>query len=306
MFDINNYEIYNDGSENLKPDTIYKAKDLNDNTDVCIKILPKSKYIKDKFLANLIDANTEGFNFSCNNLAEILHIDDDEKNYFIISEYFEGKTLKNLIDNRKLKIESIRFIFKQIITCMRLCDKDGKYHGSLRLDNILVDEDYNVKIYDFDITSSNKGVNIRANEDSLYYLSPHQININYTDRESDFFSLGVILYYFLFKKFPFEKAKTERDMLKNIDKGVDFNKERITVVNKGLAEISRKLLSRTDKYKNYDEILEDLSKVIYRDIERKKDTESYNNSKGSIFENSFIVKTLIIALCVIMLIMMIL
>lgn len=307
MLIINNdYEVYNNDDEDLEIDKLYKARDLSSNSDICIKILKKNKYIKEDFLTNLIDLSIMDLKFSCSSYAKILHLEEHGDTYFVISEYFDGRQLKDLIESDSLTLEQINFIFNKIINCMKLCYNKGIYHGSLRLDNILVDKNFNVMIYDFGFTKANKGVNIRNHRDSVYFLSPHQINIDYTDMESDLFSLGVILYYCIFKKIPFGNDKIEKNRIKDIDRGVDFSKERINILNKGLFEISKKLLSRNDKYSKYDEILIDLSNIIYSDIEDDDEEEDYEYDYIKGFNTSFFIKILAIVLCIIILVMMIL
>ena len=196
---------------------------------------------------------------------------------------------------------------KQMVTSMRMFDEKGFYHGGIRLDNILVDENYNIKIYDLGITKANGGVNIRMN-DNISFLSPHQLNINYTDIESDFFAIGVVMYYCLLKKMPFKIAKTEFDMLKNIDKGINLDPEKITIFNESLIKIIKKLLDRKDKYNNYNEILIDLTEIMYvkADIVENKDIDLeevyYEEPKK---DNSFMVKLVSIIMCIIILIMII-
>lgn len=56
-------------------------------------------------------------------------------------------------------------------------------------------------------------INIRSGN-NIKYLSPHQICINYTDTESDFFALGLILFECIFKKLPFGESYDEEQMVK--------------------------------------------------------------------------------------------
>ena len=304
------YEIYNEENDDLKIDKFYPAKDLELDCLVYIKFLEKNKYLREDFIPNLIDESTMILSIDSNNIARILDMGNYKSGYYIVSEYFEGITLLDLVNKSDLRVKDIIFIAKQIVNSIKNCDQHGVYHGGLRVDNIFIDEYRNVKIYDFGITKANGGVNIRMN-DNLAFLCPHQLNINYTDRESDFFSIGIILYYCLFKKMPFKIGKTDFEMLKNIDRGIDLNQVKITVLNEGLLEIIKKLLGRKDKYQNYDQILVDLTELMYvkanieenKDINLHKDIDyDYKKNKN----NSFIIKLVSIIMCIIILIMIIL
>ena len=303
----NRYKIDNEKDEDLQIDKLYRAKDLQLDSDVYIKVIRDNTTIKDTFIANLVDESMMMSNIDCDNVANILDVITDESKYYIVSEYFNGISLFDLVNKNNITLDNIIFIMKQMVTSMRMFDEKGFYHGGIRLDNILVDENHNIKIYDLGITKANGGVNIRMN-DNISFLSPHQLNINYTDIESDFFAIGVVMYYCLFKKMPFKIAKTEFDMLKNIDKGINLDPEKITIFNEPLIKIIKKLLDRKDKYNNYNEILIDLTEIMYvkADIVENKDIDLeevyYEEPKK---DNSFMVKLVSIIMCIIILIMII-
>ena len=70
---------------------------------------------------------------------------------------------------------------------------------------------------------------------------------------------------------PFGIGKDEQDMLKLIDRGIDWNSVGINNENIALVNIVKKLTRRTEKYSSVNEILIDLSKFMYvkADIEEK-------------------------------------
>ena len=292
------YEVYND---NLEIDKFYKVKDIETNSYVFLKKLEQNKNIKDSFIPNLIDESTMILNLDSKYIANILDVISYESTYYVISEYFDGISLLDLVNNKDLKTNDIISISKQIISAMKLC------HGAFRLDNVFIDKDYNIKIYDLGITKANGGVNIRMNN-NIAFLCPHQLNVNYTDKESDFFAIGIIMYYCLFKKMPFKIGVNDREMLKNIDKGIDLNKDRTTALSKGLVDIIKKLLARKNKYSSYSEILIDLTKIMYvnADIVETKNTEYdegiYIQHKKS---NSFMIKLISIIMCAVVLVIVI-
>ena len=268
------YEVYND---NLEIDKFYKVKDIETNSYVFLKKLEQNKNIKDSFIPNLIDESTMILNLDSKYIANILDVISYESTYYVISEYFDGISLLDLVNNKDLKTNDIISISKQIISAMKLCDERGLYHGAFRLDNVFIDKDYNIKIYDLGITKANGGVNIRMNN-------------------------------CLFKKMPFKIGVNDREMLKNIDKGIDLNKDRTTALSKGLVDIIKKLLARKNKYSSYSEILIDLTKIMYvnADIVETKNTEYdegiYIQHKKS---NSFMIKLISIIMCAVVLVIVI-
>ena len=302
----NRYKIDNEKDEDLQIDKLYRAKDLQLDSDVYIKVIRDNTTIKDTFIANLVDESMMMSNIDCDNVANILDVVTDESKYYIVSEYFNGISLFDLVNKNNITLDNIIFIMKQMVTSMRMFDEKGFYHGGIRLDNILVDENHNIKIYDYCITKANKGVNVRK-DNCIAFLSPHQLNINYTDKESDFFTLGIILFDAIFKKMPFGIGKDEAEMLKLIDKGIDWNTVGINNENIALVNIVKKLTRRTEKYNGINEILIDLSNFMYvkADIEENEEIDEFdeeidtqiNKPKNKIFQ-----KVMLLALTVTMLI----
>lgn len=302
----NRYKIDNEKDEDLQIDKLYRAKDLQLDSDVYIKVIRDNTTIKDTFIANLVDESMMMSNIDCDNVANILDVITDESKYYIVSEYFNGISLFDLVNKNNITLDNIIFIMKQMVTSMRMFDEKGFYHGGIRLDNILVDENYNIKIYDYCITKANKGVNVRK-DNCIAFLSPHQLNINYTDKESDFFTLGIILFDAIFKKMPFGIGKDEAEMLKLIDKGIDWNTVGINNENIALVNIVKKLTRRAEKYNGINEILIDLSNFMYvkADIEENEEIDEFdeeidtqiNKPKNKIFQ-----KVMLLALTVTMLI----
>lgn len=304
------YEIL-DNNDKIVCGKLYKARDLENDALVYIQLLKDNKYISKSFLPNLIDESTMLNEINSYNIAKILdlgiHLSHEERYFYVVNEYFCGIELKKIIKGNYMDLNSIVTITKKILKTLDTGYRQGLYHGSLSEENIFVDENYNIKIYDLGITKANGGVNIRMN-DNISFLSPHQLNINYTDIESDFFAIGVVMYYCLFKKMPFKIAKTEFEMLKNIDKGINLDPKKITIFNEPVIKIIKKLLDRKDKYNNYNEILIDLTEIMYvkADIVENKDIDLeevyYEEPKK---DNSFMVKLVSIIMCIIILIMII-
>lgn len=308
---ISNRYVILDNDDEIIFGKLYKARDLQNDILVFIQLINDDNHINNNFLPNLIDESMTLSEINSNNIAQILdlgiHYTENKRYYYIVNEFFTGINLRKVIKGNYMDLNSIVKITKKILRALDESYKNQLYHGALTEDNIFVDEYYNIKIYDYGITKANKGVNIRK-EGSLTFLSPHQININYTDKDSDFFTLGVILFDSIFKKMPFGVGKNEDDMLKLIDRGIDWNTVAINNENIALVNIVKKLIRRTEKYNNVEEILIDLSKFMYvkADIEenskniREEHIEVNNKYNSKLLQKSlFLILTVTILITVI-------
>lgn len=287
----NRYKILNCDGE-LEVNKLYKAVDVYENSKVLIKIIEHNNHISEDFLSNLIDEATMAREINSPYILKILdvgiHCTEITTFYYIVSEYTNSIGLDSIIKGNYIHLEAIINMTTQILKGLENAYSFNLYHGDLKPSNILVDKDYNIKICDFGVTKANSGVNLRINN-NINYLSPHQICINYTDKESDFFSLGLILFEAIFKKLPHNKFTNENELLKSIDRGINWNDLKAINGNEQLINIVKKLLNRTDKYNNTQEIIIDLSSVMYEKadiettlpVEKKLEDSNYKRKKNS-------------------------
>jgi len=123
--------------------------------------------------------------------------------------------------------------------------------------------------------------------------------------------LGLILFEAIFKKLPFRQCENEEQMLKNIDKGVIWNELKAINGNDKLINIIKKLLNRTQKYTNTQDIIIDLSLVMYEkadiknNINIENEIETIKNKKVGFRKNKKILAVAMISLVLSMLLSMI-
>lgn len=268
IFIGNRYEI-TDRPVYIEENKLYNAYDSEKNTNVKIKIIENNRYISVDFIPNLIDESTVISELKCPYILNIVdvgvHRTVDNLLYYIVYEDFKGVSLANLIKGSYLHLDALIRVSTQTVKALQAYYNIGKYHGALKPDNILVDEDYSIKIVDFGITEANRGTNIRCSG-NLRYLSPSQLSIDFTDIKTDLYCLGVILFEAIFKKFPFNTAHTEKQLMKAVDKGVIWSKINIEGQNKEFVQIIKRLLERNNNlcYRNYNEVLMSLSHFLYK------------------------------------------
>jgi serine/threonine protein kinase len=78
-----------------------------------------------------------------------------EEIYYLVFELADGGELYNFIDLTRGVNESIaRFFFKQLINGLNFCHNKGIVHRDLKLENILLDSEYTLKIADFGFAES--------------------------------------------------------------------------------------------------------------------------------------------------------
>jgi serine/threonine protein kinase len=297
----------------IEDNKLCKAKDIRNDRDVLIKLIEKSDSICDEFLMNLIDEVIVLSDLNSPYLLKTLDVGVDKLEgsiyFYIVSDYSKGIELNKLIDSKSLQLDYVIKIVIQVLKALESAHSIQAYHGSLKPSSIIVDEDYNVKVCDFGITRANKGVHTRSS-DSLDYMCPHQLCVDYTDKDSDFFSLGEIFYEAHFGEKIFGCVSSEKELLKNIDKGINWNDSRYKNENKELIYVMSKLLDRDKSYSNSQEVIIDLSSIMYEKASEEDELrdefyevikEKEKKEKNKIFKN-IILAVLIILMVVTMVI----
>lgn len=127
--------------------------------------------------------------------------------YYIVMEMVEGDTLEQYVREKKLSITESLGVFTDICSALQFAHEKQVIHRDLKPSNILIDLDGKIKVTDFgiaklinstDLTMENTGAGTPV------IMSPEQITRGVTTEKSDIFSLGVVLYFILTGKMPFE------------------------------------------------------------------------------------------------------
>ncbi|KAL9550577.1 hypothetical protein MBANPS3_004658 [Mucor bainieri] len=141
------------------------------------------------------------------NIVMLYEMITTESCIHIISEYCpNGDLLDALTDCGRCSDVRVHKWFRQLTDAIKYCHTRGIVHRDLKLENILLDADDNVKICDFGFARfTQKNQYLETFCGSLSYSAPEVIlRKKYTGPETDIWSLGVILYTLLAGEYPFD------------------------------------------------------------------------------------------------------
>ena len=123
-------------------------------------------------------------------------------------EYVKGTDLKTYIhDHYPIPLPQVIDIMEQVLSAVQTAHANGIIHRDLKPQNILIDENKNIKITDFGIAmaaSQNSMTQTNSLLGSVHYLSPEQARGSIATPQSDIYSLGIILFELLTGQVPFE------------------------------------------------------------------------------------------------------
>ena len=196
---------------------VYKVQNIKNGYYYAIKEIDKTQNILSNEIEKLKELKIE------NNL--IKEIIDTKEYLYIIMEFCEYN-LEDYIKKREdlISINEIKEILIQLNNTFKIMLKEKIIHGDLKLNNILISfnklDKCLIKLSFYDSNQFIKQSNLKSiiiNENILT-ISPEVLNGEEDLSKSDIWSFGIIIYYMLFKEYPY-KGKGEIELLEDINSG---------------------------------------------------------------------------------------
>jgi hypothetical protein len=141
------------------------------------------------------------------NLVTLIDRGSTENEEYLVFEYVEGRSLKDLTRNGPLTVQEAGRIAGQVAEGLAVAHAAGIVHRDIKPQNILINRDGHAKVTDFGIAIGPDWTRVtRAGSiiGSARYMSPEQIRSRPVDGRSDVYSLGIVLYEMLAGKPPFD------------------------------------------------------------------------------------------------------
>lgn len=199
---------------------VYKAHCRILDRIVAVKIL-KEEYSGDTIFVEKF--KTEAFaaaRLSHPNIVNIYDVGQQDDIYYIVMEFVEGQTLKEVIC-----AESPLSVDKAVNIAIMICDgihhahEKGIIHKDIKPHNILITNNGMVKVADFGIAQAITSKTVTFGDNvvgSVHYISPEQAKGQPVVPATDIYSLGCVLYEMLTGQIPFDAESPVTVALKHI------------------------------------------------------------------------------------------
>jgi len=191
---------------------------------VAIKSINKKKFLDEKQKEKIMhETSIMKILSKSNNIVKIFETFETKKHFCIVMEHIGAGNLYSYIKKRNQLPENIaKFIFKQIILSLQYMHSHNIIHRDIKLQNILIDLNNNIKLCDFSISKKvKKGEIIKEQMGTHAYLAPEILLNKGYDFGVDIWSAGVVLYAMLGGVLPF-KSNDNNELNELIVKG-QFN-----------------------------------------------------------------------------------
>ncbi len=186
---------------------VYLAHDIILDRNVAVKILRGDLADDEKFVRRFQREAIAASSLSHPNIVEMYDVGEDDGKYYIVMEYVDGKTLKNLVKKRgALTLPEVIDIMTQLTSAIACAHDSNIIHRDIKPQNVLIKENGIVKITDFGIAmalNSNELTQTNSVMGSVHYLPPEQANGKGATVKSDIYSLGIVMFELLTGTLPF-------------------------------------------------------------------------------------------------------
>lgn len=132
----------------------------------------------------------------CEFIPRVVYVAKAEQELWVVEEYVEGETLRQILDREKnLPRKRAAEIITQLCGALDVLHSHNIIHRDIKPSNIIVDEQFNIKLIDFDAARCVKNGSLK---DTAYlgtegYAPPEQYGFSQTDYRSDIYSAGVLM-----------------------------------------------------------------------------------------------------------------
>ncbi|KEK14351.1 Stk1 family PASTA domain-containing Ser/Thr kinase [Limosilactobacillus reuteri] len=247
---------------------VYLAHDIVLDRDVSVKLLrldlrddpsTKRRFHREAMAATQLNDP---------HIVGIYDVGEDHGLQYMVMQYVKGTDLKAYIKKHyPIPLPQVIDIMEQVLSAVATAHAHGIIHRDLKPQNILIDENKNVKITDF-------GIAVAVSQDSLtqtntlmgsvHYLSPEQARGSIATKQSDIYSLGIILFELLTGKVPFEGETAVSIALKHFREEIPSVREQNKEIPQALENVIIKATAKepAERYNSVNEMAADLKTVL--------------------------------------------
>ncbi len=188
---------------------VFKAYQPDLHRHVAIKTLLSGEQASEEFLQRFHREARMAAMLSHPNIVPIYDIGAEGKLHYIVMEYVEGRSLKQLLEEKRLDPEKSLRIVYTVARALQFAHDRKVVHRDIKPANLILDKQGRVKILDFGLARSLDGKGLTASSVMVgtpYYMSPEQAfgAPEELDHRTDVYSLGAVLYEMLTGRPPFE------------------------------------------------------------------------------------------------------
>ena len=197
------------------------------------------------------------------NIIKLYEVYENDKNIYLIMELCTGGELfDRIVENTENGVQftekQAANLFKQMMSAINYCHKNGIVHRDLKPENLLYlnkDKNSPIKVIDFGMSKRFDSKHFMSEKvGTAYYISPEVLNGKY-DEKCDIWSAGVIL-YIIICGYPCFNGDDDDEIFAAIQKGkINFPSPEWDSISNDAKELIKKMCCSPNKRLTAEQVL---------------------------------------------------
>ena len=199
---------------------VYLAHDTILDRNVAVKVLRGDLANDEKFVRRFQREALSASSLSHPNIVEMYDVGEDDGQYYIVMEYVDGKTLKQILKSRgRLSITEVVDIMLQLTDGLAHAHDAYIIHRDIKPQNIMMLSNGMIKITDFGVATALNATQLTQTNSvmgTVHYLPPEQAQGKGSTIRSDIYSMGIMMYEVLTGLVPYKGDNAVEIALKHL------------------------------------------------------------------------------------------
>ena len=269
---IQNYQIVRHlGSGGMGE--VYLAEDVRLNRKVALKLLPSHFTVNPDRVRRFEREARAASALNHPNIVTIYEIGRSSSTHFIATEFVDGKTLRQMINEKPFSLNETLSVCIQVGDALSGAHAAGIVHRDIKPENVMIRQDGFVKILDFGLAklTERQATDVDLEQPTLLqtnpglvmgtvqYMSPEQARAKNVGVGADIWSLGIVMYELLAGNVPFNGETTSHVMVSLMEDKLPPLKDHANVPDELDLFVTKALRkNQKERYQNAGELARDL------------------------------------------------
>ncbi len=260
---------------------VYRGMDLNLDRPVAIKVLPPEVQQDEETVARFLREAKTASKLQHPAITTIYEFGVKDDLRYLVMEYIEGKTLKQLLKSGSFPVRQAVEVALQVADALSLAGEKGIIHRDIKSENIMLTDRGQVKILDFGLAKMVEKTGRFAPDQfqttdgsvrgTITHMSPEQALGAEVDARTDIYSTGVVMFEMTTGEIPFSGSSANVVLAKILNQPAPPVSEMNPEIPPSLEKVIRKCLekNRDQRYQNAANLLQDLKAIKY-EVEKSR------------------------------------
>lgn len=247
---------------------VYLAHDTILDRDVAVKVLRGDLATDEKFIRRFQREALSASSLSHPNIVEMYDVGEDDGQYYIVMEFVDGKTLKQVLKQRgHLSVTEVIDIMSQVTDGMAHAHDAYIIHRDIKPQNIMMLSNGMIKITDFGVATALNSTQLTQTNSvmgTVHYLPPEQAQGKGSTIRSDIYSMGIMMYELLSGSAPYKGETAVEIALKHLKEPLPSIRKVSSQIPQSIENVIIKSTAKNPKnrYSDAREMFEDLKTAL--------------------------------------------